>query len=206
VPVSRVKQILEASSESMHENYETSSRALMKGVQEHYEMKLDEASEELKSKEASIAALQLALDEMQVDAEECTYWKDDDAISDYAVDEMDVQLRAPDASMPASSASQGGVMRRNDLCLPTTVYGAIDWERAMPLEIYEEFRRQQDSGKFNCSKCSTDVSSTQGSAGYVQCLRSDGDWEERHLFNVIEDVPESVLCMRCHFASVPCKY
>jgi len=164
VLVSRVKQILEASSESMHENYENSSRTLMKEVQRHYEAKLDQASEELKCKQASITALQLALDEMQVDPEQRTYWKDDDASSDFAADEMDVPLRAPGASMPANSASQDGVTRRNDLGLPTTVDGAIDWERAMPLEIYEEFRRQQDSGKYHCSKCSTDVSSMQGSA------------------------------------------
>ena len=210
VPISAVEKVVEEAYSRMHIQYEDSSRTLVKEMFAKYEAdakelqdKLNSANEELVAKKAAVEELQHMLAEARLggcdDCDDSSFYEDDELGAG-------MQPRATGSSMPSSSASQGGAAHRNDMSLPTTVSGAIDWERAMPSDVYAEFRLQQDHGKFNCSGCSIDVSSAQGSAGYVQCLRSDGDWEGRHPFNVVEDAPELLLCLRCHCASVPCRY
>ena len=113
---------------------------------------------------------------------------------------------APHASMGSCCSDLPEPTHISDMGLSCGYDGVVDWHRSLPSNAFEAFVKQQLLGAFRCSICDADASSVPHCAGYVYCHRDDGEWEERHIMNMIGDQGQLLRCLRCHWASVPCKY
>ena len=97
------------------------------------------------------------------------------------------------------------LMRHNDLKLPCSEDGNVDWIKVFP-DFCNEFFNLQRQSKFCCSKCGVDISTAPGVYGYAAYMTSSGMWEEGHLINMVGDLPRDLQCLRCSAAAIPCKF
>ena len=120
------------------------------------------------------------------------------AFADYSTDIDDLGLGAGfDVKQP--------VTRRNDLGLPLCDDGGVDWMKTFP-DFSHQFFDHQRQREFCCSVCGDDTSTLNGCHGYAAYSTSAGVWEEGHLINMVGDIPGDLHCLRCHAATIPCKF
>ena len=93
----------------------------------------------------------------------------------------------------------------NDLDLPCSEEGIVDWVKVFP-DFCNDFFDLQRQNKFCCSKCGVDISSAPGVFGYAAYMTSNGMWEEGHLINMVGDLPGNLQCLRCSAGITPCKF
>ena len=98
--------------------------------------------------------------------------------------------------------------RRNDLNLSCNDDGVVQWDRELSTKDLAEFLEVRSSGGFQCCVCGKDASLSSGSGGYAQCASTEreGCFEEKHILNLVPDVPSFVKCLQCHRREVPCKF
>jgi len=115
--------------------------------------------------------------------------------------------QSPVPSLSCASNPSAATLHRNDLSLPVNLDGTVHREVLLGPTEFHEFEKRQANGEFNCCNCGVDTSLTTGNYGYVRvrCPNAEEE-EEKHLLNIMGDHGIDIVCLQCHFRSVPCKF
>jgi len=118
---------------------------------------------------------------------------------------MEVGAGVDAGGFPTCDGGHQPIRHNNDLELPCSAEGIVDWIKVFP-DFCNEFFEHQRQNKFCCSSCGIDISSASGVYGYAAYMTSTGMWEEGHLINMVGDLPRDLQCLRCHARAIPCKF